>query len=240
MRMPGTVSEDSAMGVARITFRQSGGGGCSTSSCSCVSSVLYRGQTWTRDSLRSTDVSMSFLAHGTSFLGCFPSPMPMLFNAIQVYMISRSPGKKTRTSPSCSSIASLTVPATSFAKCFGPLGSKFSRFRSPLYVIWTGKHLPSLLITRVLSPSSSATRSPRPPNVALMTMSLTCKSCRCCAAKQRAKLRSESILRSWNSSKKMHPTPSKLGFTCSIRTRMPSVMTSTRVRFVTTHSWRMR
>jgi len=40
MRTPGTVSEDSAMGVARITLRQPGGGGWSTSSCSAASNVL--------------------------------------------------------------------------------------------------------------------------------------------------------------------------------------------------------
>jgi len=183
---------------------------------------------------------MSLLAQATRFLGCLPSPIPMLFSAIQVYMISRSPGRNTSMSPSCSSSAPRTTLATSFAKCWGPLGSKSLRSMSPLYSVRTGKHLPSLLITFVSCPRSSATRSPSAPKVALMTMSLTGRSYRRCLSRQSAKPRSESTLRSWNSSKKMQPIPSRVGFTCIIRTRMPSVITSIRVRLEMTVSWRMR
>mmetsp|Transcript_26523 Transcript_26523/g.75694 ORF Transcript_26523/g.75694 Transcript_26523/m.75694 type:complete len:240 (-) Transcript_26523:237-956(-) len=183
---------------------------------------------------------MSRLAQPTMVEGFLPSPTPRLFRAIHVYMISRSPGRNTSTSPACWSSAPRTTPATSSANCMTPFESQLPRSgMTSLCTTSTGNVVPSLT-TVSASFRISLRRDDKVPKVALMTTSLNCRLRARWAAKHIEKLKSESRFRSWNSSKKMAPYPSRLGFCCSSRNSTPSVTTSMRVLLLTLTSCRMR
>ena len=134
--------------------------------------------------------------------------------------ISPWPGRKTRIEPlSLPSASSVTRTTSSSIRALG---------LRPTYRVATVKARPWLSISGA-SPSSACTRAPS--SVADMTRSLRSSRRPCCASSAKARPRSASSERSWNSSNRTAATPSSAGSSKIIRVNTPSVTTSMRVRF---------
>ena len=131
--------------------------------------------------------------------------------------ISACPGKKARMSPSCSRWAFITAEATSSAQRTASVSSKFTMSTSYIR--------PSLST----SGASNDLQSWSASIVADITTILKSGLIKLCVSRVSARAVSETRLRSWYSSKITTDTPSSVGSSMSIRVRMPSVRTSTRV-----------
>ena len=132
--------------------------------------------------------------------------------------ISRAPGRKTSTSPSCDAIASRTAETVASSRRCPALGGR--------KLVVTGNARP-LLLTTGASPSSAATR---PPSIVADITSRRRSGRRSdCVYRARARPVSPCNERSWNSSKQMSDTPSSVGSSSNIRVSTPSVTTSMRV-----------
>ena len=142
--------------------------------------------------------------------------------------ISRWPGRNTSRSPgSCASACS-----TQRRNC----GSRPSSRRAGKYATDTGYERPS----DDSRGASIRAASAAPSSVADITSSRRSGRSCACTSSARARPRSPARWRSWNSSKTMAATLSRVGSSWIIRVRMPSVSTSMRVAAETLFSKRMR
>ncbi len=143
--------------------------------------------------------------------------------------ISPTPGRNTSSEPGWWASAWRTAAAT-------VSGRRCSR-RGGRYSTSTGWLLPALVSTGA---SSSSAASGSASSVADITITRRSGLSACCDSRTSARPRSASSERSWNSSNSTAATPPSSGSRWSMRTRMPSVTTSMRVRAETLVSTRVR
>mmetsp|Transcript_334 Transcript_334/g.1313 ORF Transcript_334/g.1313 Transcript_334/m.1313 type:complete len:290 (-) Transcript_334:229-1098(-) len=190
---------------------------------------------------------------GNTFSGLTSVRVSFVRNARTTSSISRAPGRNTKMSPpslpGCSSSARRTAAQVAFSNSNRPLPG------APRYSVRTGNARPSLAIRGAgvetvfdlssptpasRDPSNAAVFGPTSPNVADITTSLKSGRSAFRTSVQRAKHKSASRLRSWNSSNTTAATPSRPGSSCNRRARIPSVTTSIRVSLLTLRSNRTR
>ena len=154
--------------------------------------------------------------------------------------ISPTPGKNTSTVGGAVPLA--TEPGALFTNArpcssmaLSTVRLRGSSLRGGRWCVSTGYDLPSLVTT-----AASGRRLRRSPRSRVADIRSSRRSGRRTAWTSRTKARPRSLSRprSWNSSKITQLTPGSSGLTCSRRRKRPAVTTSRRVRLLRCCSWR--